>query len=82
MVFQSANVVIGKVLSGMDIVNRINKIPVSKEDLIGSKGGFSALGKGFDGRAKLAAVERPLQRISILQCQVEEKASISSFLKF
>lgn len=76
------NVVIGKVLSGMDIVNRINKIPVSKEDLIGSKGGFSALGKGFDGRAKLAAVERPLQRISILQCQVEEKASISSFLKF
>jgi peptidyl-prolyl cis-trans isomerase B (cyclophilin B) len=76
------NVVIGKVLRGMDVVDKINKIPVSKEDLIGSKGGFSALGKGFDGRAKLAAVERPLQRISILQCQVEEKASISSFLKF
>jgi cyclophilin family peptidyl-prolyl cis-trans isomerase len=76
------NVVIGKVLHGMDVVDKINKIPTSKEDLIGSKGGFSALGKGFDGRAKLAAVERPLQRISILQCQVEEKASISSFLKF
>jgi peptidyl-prolyl cis-trans isomerase B (cyclophilin B) len=76
------NVVIGKVLRGMDVVDKINKIPTSKEDLIGSKGGFSALGKGFDGRAKLAAVERPLQRISILQCQVEEKASISSFLKF
>lgn len=76
------NVVIGKVLRGMDVVDKINKIPVSKEDIIGSKGGFSALGKGFDGRAKLAAVERPLQRISILQCQVEEKASISSFLKF
>lgn len=76
------NVVIGKVLRGMDVVDKINKIPVSKEDIMGSKGGFSALGKGFDGRAKLAAVERPLQRISILQCQVEERASISSFLKF
>lgn len=76
------NVVIGKVLSGMEVIDKINQVPVSKEDIIGSKGSFSALGKGFDGRAKLAAVERPLQRISILQCQVEEKASISSFLKF
>ena len=76
------NVVIGKVISGMDVVEKINKIPTSKEDIIGSKGGFSSLGKGFDGRAKLAAVGRPLKRINVLQCQVEEKASISSFLKF
>ena len=78
----SENVVIGKVISGMNVVDEINKVPTSKEDIIGSKGGFSALGKGFDGRAKLAAVGRPLKRINVLQCQVEEKASISSFLKF
>lgn len=78
----SENVVIGKVISGMNVVDEINKVPTSKEDIIGSKGGFSALGKGFDGRAKLAAVGRPLKRINVLQCQVEEEASISSFLKF
>ena len=81
-VLDAENVVIGKVLSGMNVVNKINNVPVSKEDIIGSKGGFSSLGKGFDGRAKLAAVERPLQRVSILQCKVDEKASMSSFLKF
>ena len=76
------NVVIGKVISGMEVVSKINEVPASKEDLIGSKGGFSALGKGFDGRAKIAVVGKPLQKISILQCQVEEKASVSSFLRF
>ena len=76
------NVVIGKVINGMEVVSKINKIPASKEDLIGSKGGFSALGKGFDGRAKIAVVGKPLQKVSILQCQVEEKASVSSFLRF
>lgn len=78
----SENIVIGKVLDGMDIVNKINKIPVSKEDIIGSKGTLAAFGKGFDGRAKLAAVEKPLQRVSVLQCKIAEKASITSFLKF
>ena len=78
----SENVVIGKVISGMDVVSKINQVPASKEDLLGSKGGFSALGKGFDGRAKIAVVGKPLQKVSILQCQVEEKASVSSFLRF
>lgn len=76
------NVVIGKVINGMDVIQKINMIPVSREDALGSKGGFSNVGKNFDGRAKLATVDRPLQKIQIVQCQVEEKASIASFLKF
>jgi cyclophilin family peptidyl-prolyl cis-trans isomerase len=41
-----SNVVIGKVLDGMDTVSRINEVPVSKEDKLGSKAAYSALGKG------------------------------------
>jgi cyclophilin family peptidyl-prolyl cis-trans isomerase len=77
------NLVIGKVLSGMEVVGRINDIPVSREDSLGSKAAFSNAGKGFDPRAKLASVDRPLKQIKVMQCQVDEKANnVASFLKF
>jgi hypothetical protein len=40
------------------------------------------VGKGFDGRAKLASVERPLKKISLVKCTVDQTASFASFLKF
>lgn len=77
------NLVIGKVLSGMDVVDKINEIPVSREDSLGSKAAFSNAGKGFDPRAKLASLDRPLKQIKVLRCQVDEKANnVASFLKF
>lgn len=77
------NVVIGRVLSGLDVINKLNEVPVSKEDGLGSKGGFIALGKnGGDGRAKIAQLGKPLQKIRINTCDVEERASIASMMKF
>jgi len=76
------NVVIGQVVDGFEVIDKINQIPVSKEDSIGSKGGFSSLGKGFDGRAKLASVNRPLVKVVLAECRVDEKANIASFLTF
>jgi len=76
------NLIIGEVLSGMETVEKVNNIPVSREDILGTKGSFSSLGKGVDPRAKLAAVDRPLQKVQIVRCVVEETASLPSFLKF
>eukprot|EP00607_Mallomonas_marina_P005615 CAMPEP_0182430636 /NCGR_PEP_ID=MMETSP1167-20130531/42156_1 /TAXON_ID=2988 /ORGANISM="Mallomonas Sp, Strain CCMP3275" /LENGTH=218 /DNA_ID=CAMNT_0024615967 /DNA_START=164 /DNA_END=820 /DNA_ORIENTATION=+ len=76
------NLVIGEVLDGMDVVEKINQVPVSREDILGTKGAFSSAGKGFDPRAKLATVNKPLQKVQIVQCKVEETASIASFLKY
>jgi cyclophilin family peptidyl-prolyl cis-trans isomerase len=76
------NVVIGKVLSGMSTIEKINAVPVSQEDALGTKGTFSSLGKNFDGRAKLATIEKPLQKIVLQQCVVDESGSVASFLKF
>lgn len=76
------HVVIGRVVNGLDVIYKINDVPVSREDSIGTKQAFSNLGKNFDGRAKLASVDRPLQKVTIQQCQVEEKSTISSFMKF
>ena len=76
------HLVIGKVLSGIDVVSKINSVPVTREDILGSKNGFSSVGKAFDARAKLASVNKPLQRIQIKSCSVDEKASLTSFLKF
>ena len=76
------HLVIGRVLSGFEVLEKINDIPVSKEDVIGTKQGFSQLGKGFDPRAKLASIDRPLQKIFIQSCRVDEKAAVPSFLKF
>ena len=76
------NVVIGKVSKGLDTINRINNIPVSHEDILGTKQAFSQLGKGVDGRAKLASVDRPLQKVQILECKVQDTGSIASFLKY
>lgn len=53
------NVVIGKVLTGMDVLEKINNIPVSKEDIIGSKGGFSKLGKGTTIRVMIIPFNLP-----------------------
>lgn len=78
----STRIVIGRVLSGMDVVNDINTVPASREDALGSKGAFSNAGKGFDGRAKLAMpVGKPLKKVVVRSCAVEDKASFASFLK-
>ena len=50
----------------MEVVDQINQIPVNREDILGSKKAFSDLGKGFDPRAKLAAVDRPLRSVKVL----------------
>ena len=76
------NLVIGRVTQGMEVIDEINDIPVSREDGIGSKAAFSSAGKGFDPRAKLITLNRPLRQVKILQCQVDEKGSVASFLKF
>ena len=65
------NLVIGQVMQGMEVIDEINNIPVSREDGIGSKTAFSSAGKGFDPRAKLITLNRPLRQVKILQCQVE-----------
>ena len=79
-----SRVVIGEVINdeGLDVIESINSVPVSREDALGTKGAFSTVGKGFDPRAKLASVNRPLQRVEVLKCSVADKASLASFLKF
>ena len=76
------NVVIGQVTNseGLEAIERINKVPVSREDILGTKKALSSAGKGFDPRAKLASINRPLQRIEITECRVLEKASLVGFL--
>lgn len=77
------NIIIGKILSGMEVITKINDIPVSKEDSLGSKSGFSTLAKnGGDGRGKIASLNRPLKKVVINQCVVDESASFASFMKF
>lgn len=82
--FRAKNVAIGKVVNpeGLALIDEIDRIPVSREDILGTKGAFSSAGRGFDGRAKLASVNRPLQRVEVTRCTVSEKASLASFLKF
>lgn len=79
-----SRVAIGKITNteGLGVIDDIDKIPVSREDALGTKGAFSSAGKGFDPRAKLASVNRPLQRVEVVRCSVSDKASLSSFLKF
>jgi len=77
------NIIIGKVTNGLDVINQINDIPVSKEDSLGSKAGFANLAKsGGDGRGKIASLNRPLKKVKINQCVVEDSASLASFMKF
>jgi cyclophilin family peptidyl-prolyl cis-trans isomerase len=80
------NVVIGQVFpdggSGLAAIEAIDKVPVSRDDPLQSKRAFASAGKAFDPRAKLASVNRPLQRVEVVACRVEEAASMASFLKF
>lgn len=78
----SDHIVIGRVIEGIDVVEKINAVPTSRED--GTKQLFINAGKSFDGRAKIAAVGRPLQKITITRCSVDggSGASMASFLKF
>ena len=77
------NIVIGKVISGLEIIDRINSVPTSREDVLGTKGGFKALASaGGDGRGKIASVNRPLQKVRINSCRVDEKASLTNLMKF
>ena len=76
------NLIIGQVMQGMEVIDEINNIPVNREDGIGSKAAFSSAGKGFDPRAKLITLNRPLRQVKILQCQVDDRGSVASFLKF
>ena len=75
------NVVIGRVIEGMDVVTLMNEVPTSKEDRLGMKAGFSNAGKGFDPRAKIASLDRPLQKIKINKCAVDS-ANMAQLMKF
>jgi cyclophilin family peptidyl-prolyl cis-trans isomerase len=66
----ASNVVVGKVLSGMDVVDLLNTVPVTQEDVLGSKSRFADAGKGFDPRAKLISLQRPLEKIIIKKAGV------------
>lgn len=59
------NIVFGKVLEGMDVIEKINGVPTSKEDPIGSKEKFAAAGKKFDPRAKIIYLYKPLVKIVV-----------------
>ena len=65
----------------MDVVSLINDIPTSKEDRLGMKAGFSGAGKGFDPRAKIASVDRPLQKIKINKCTIDS-TNMAQLMKF
>ena len=43
--------------------------------------GFSSAGKGFDPRAKIASVDRPLVKIRINKCTVDS-ANMAQLMKF
>jgi len=64
------NIVIGRVLTGQEVVKDINDVPITKEDPLGSKTTFSNLGKFADGRAKMASVNKPLKKIRIAACTI------------
>ncbi|CAM9331945.1 unnamed protein product [Phaeothamnion confervicola] len=64
------NIVFGEVLEGMDTVRKMEAVPVSREDPIGSKQRFAAAGKNFDPRAKLASIYRPLRKIVVTKAGV------------
>ncbi|CAM9553740.1 unnamed protein product [Chrysoparadoxa australica] len=67
------NVVFGRVLSGFDIIDRIESVPVTRDDPLGSKKGFSKAGAGFDPRAKVISLNRPLQKITMVTARVVGK---------
>jgi hypothetical protein len=46
------------------------QVPISKEDPLGSKTVFAAAGKGFDPRAKIIYLNKPLQKITIAKAGV------------
>jgi len=77
------NIVIGRVVDDVDsALASINQVKTSKEDSLGMKGNFAALGRSAgDGRAKLASVDRPLTKIQLLSCTVDSVASITSAMR-
>ena len=77
------NVVIGKVVEDVDsALAAINQVRTSREDSLGMKGNFAALGRAAgDGRAKLASVDRPLTKIQLLGCTVDSVSSITSTMR-
>jgi hypothetical protein len=54
----------------MDVLAAICAVPVSKEDILGSKKAFAGAGKGFDPRARIATVDKPLTKISVVKAGV------------
>lgn len=78
-----SNVVIGHVAADEGgVLEDISSVATSKEDALGMKGGFAALGKaGGDGRAKLASVDRPLKKIGIRSCSVDSVAQMATFMR-
>eukprot|EP00953_Heterococcus_sp_UTEX-ZZ885_P029102 15478-Heterococcus_DN1.PRE.2 len=62
--------VLSCVLSGMDVLAAICAVPVSKEDILGSKKAFAGAGKGFDPRARIASVDKPLSKITVVKAGV------------
>jgi cyclophilin family peptidyl-prolyl cis-trans isomerase len=77
-----SQVIIGKVIDGIEVISDINSVPTSREDVLGSKTAFSSAGKNFDGRAKLATLGKPLRKVTITTCAIDDKASLASFMKF
>mmetsp|Transcript_829 Transcript_829/g.1463 ORF Transcript_829/g.1463 Transcript_829/m.1463 type:complete len:321 (-) Transcript_829:51-1013(-) len=60
------NLVFGEVLEGYgEVIAALNAVPTTQDDFLGTKAGFAGAGKGFDPRAKLAYVGRPLAKIVV-----------------
>ncbi|CAM9247711.1 unnamed protein product [Choristocarpus tenellus] len=64
------DMVMGQVVSGLDVMAALEGIPVTRDDPLGSKSSFASAGKGFDPRAKLASLYRPLRKITVTKAFV------------
>lgn len=58
--------VIGEVISGMDVIDDLNALPATKEDILGSKQAFVNAGKNFDPRAKNQYIGKPLTKVVVV----------------
>lgn len=67
-VLESENIVIGRVLEGMETVAILNQVPTNQKT---ARDGFRKVGKVIgDGRAKLDLELKPLQKIVVAACGV------------
>jgi len=67
------NIVIGEVIVGSDFIDEIaGKVPYSKDDPFATKTIYAGAGKGFDSRAKIQYLGKPLKKILIQNAVIEK----------